>query len=78
MDLNQLYFDHQLQLMEAERAGTVGRRQAHEVAASHIAYRIGGMQRALGAPAARSWDALAAFGEGSLASPKRHLREYAS
>ena len=67
MDLNQLYSEHQFLLMKAGRAGSVVRRRAHEVAASHIAGRIGCMQRALGASGARGWDVLAASGEGALA-----------
>jgi hypothetical protein len=76
VDLNQLYFDHQVLLMQATRARTNALRQLHEVAATHVAGRIGCMQRALGATAGRGWDTLAAT-EGSLASPERHLRGYA-
>jgi hypothetical protein len=78
MDLNQLYFNHQVLLMEADRASTEGLRQLHEVAASHIAGRIGCMQRSLGAAGACAWDLLAVTPAGSLASPRRLLEGYAS
>ena len=76
MDLNQLYFDHQVLLMQATRARTHALRHCHEVAATHVAGRIGCMQRALGAHAARGWDTLAAT-HGSLAAAERHLQGYA-
>ena len=78
MDLNQLYSDHQVLLMKADRAANDDGRLVFEVAASHLAGRIGCMQRALGAAGARGWDALAAIGEDSLASHGRHLRGYAA
>lgn len=58
MDLNQLYFDHQVLLIRADNAST--RRTQHEslLDAGLIAARIGCRQHALGASAARSWDAL--------------------
>jgi hypothetical protein len=59
MDLNQLYFDHQLLLMKADRAGTAHLRRRHEVAASTVAGRIGSLQTRLGASGAPAWDALA-------------------
>ena len=77
MDLNQLYSDHQVLLMKADRAANDDGRLAFEVAASHLAGRIGCMQRALGAPGAQGWDALAVGREGSLALPERHLAGYA-
>ena len=77
MDFNQLYSDHQALLMKAARAPTLSRRRALEVSASHIAGRIGCMQRAVGASAAPAWDVLAAGTEGSLASPERHLQGHA-
>ncbi len=77
MDLNQLYFDHQVLLIKAARADTRGTRHEHEVSASHVAGRIGCMQRALGAAAARSWEMLAVADGGSLAAPHRHQQGYA-
>lgn len=78
MDLNQLYFDHQLLLIRASRAVSCGAREEHEVTASHVAGRIGCMQRALGAAAAPIWEALAIARECSLAGPVRHQQGYAS
>lgn len=78
MDLNQLYFDHQLLLIKALRAPSGGAQHEHEVSASHIAGRIGCMQRALGAAAAPTWEALAAIDLGSLAAPARHHQGYVS
>ena len=77
MDLNQLYFDHQVLLIKAARADTCAARHEHEVSASHVAGRIGCMQRAVGASAAPAWDVLAAGSEASLASPERHLQGHA-
>ena len=78
MDFNRLYSDHQILLMQAERAPSEAMRHVHEVAATHIAGRIGCMQRALGADAASAWDSLAAPTADSLASPGRHTQGYAS
>jgi hypothetical protein len=61
VDLNRLYFDHQLLLMEAERANCPDLRQLHRNGAALIAGRIGCMQRALGAKAARGWARTAAL-----------------
>ncbi len=60
MDLNQLYFDHQLLLMKAAGAASDSVRHEHEAVASRVAGRIGRTQRALGAPAAPVWEGLAA------------------
>ena len=68
MDFNQLYFAHQLLLIKAGRARSGVRRDALEVAASHVAGRIGSMQ---GASAARQWTGLAGAGDDSLTSPGR-------
>lgn len=78
MDLNQLYFDHQLLLMKASQATSAGVRQEHEIDASHVAGRIGCMQRAIGAAAAPIWEALAVVNGGSLAAQLRHHQGYAS
>jgi len=60
MDLNQLYFDHQIAVMRTRTALSCERRGDRQFDASLIAGRIGCMQRALGAPAAPGWEALAA------------------
>lgn len=73
MDLNQLYFEHQLLLM---RATCGAQHEKHEVAASLIAGRIGCMQRALGAAAAPVWEGLAVVNSHSLAAPTRHHQGY--
>jgi len=77
MDLNRLYSDHQILLIEAARAPSEGVRRVHAAAATHIAERIGGVQRALGAAAASSWETLAAPARSSLASPGRATPGYA-
>ena len=61
MDLNQLYFDHQLLLIQAQRATSPERRHLHRQGAALIAGRIGCMQGAMGARAARGWADAAAF-----------------
>lgn len=78
MDLNQLYFDHQILLMKADGVPEGDTRDLHEIGASQIAGRIGCMQRALGARAASVWEALAAIEEHSLASPARHQQGFAA
>lgn len=78
MDLNQLYFDHQLLLIKALRSDSAGARHEHEVGASHVAGRIGCMQRSLGAAAAPVWETLAIIGKRSLAAPLRHQQGYIS
>ena len=78
MDLNRLYSDHQILLMQADRAPSEGLRRMHSVAASHLAGRIGCMQRTLGATAASAWETLAAPAESSLALPGRGTLGYAS
>lgn len=61
VDLNQLYFDHQILLMKAHKARSPGGRRGFEAAASCVAGRIGGLQGTLGAAAAPAWRALAAL-----------------
>lgn len=56
MDLNCLYFRHQLSLMRAARSETCDGRRRHASRASHIAGRISSVQQTLGAPAARGWE----------------------
>ena len=55
LDLNQLYFDHQVSLIQAQGAATPEVRQGHESAALRIAKRIGSEQRRLGAGASCAW-----------------------
>ena len=77
MDLNQLYFDHQLLLIRAKGAASCVVRHEHEAGASRIARRIGRMQRRLGAAAASKWEELAAVEACSLAPPFRHQQGHA-
>ena len=55
MDLNQLYFDHQITLIRADGATTPEARRDHETDAAQIAGRIGLRQARLGAAAACAW-----------------------
>jgi hypothetical protein len=59
LDLNQLYFEHQLSLMRASQAPAGALRLRHEFAASVTAGRVGCIQRAARAPAADGWEAMA-------------------
>ena len=68
MDLNQLYFDHQITVMRAGKALSGEHRLDRQFEASLIAGRIGCMQRALGAGAARGWETLTASDGGDIAS----------
>lgn len=56
MDLNQLYFDHQISLMRAAAAFDGRIRAAQESNALNIAARIEHHLRSLGARAARRWE----------------------
>jgi hypothetical protein len=56
MDLNQLYFDHQISLMRIDGARSDADRQDHRRAAAAIAERIRGKLRATGAAALREWE----------------------
>jgi hypothetical protein len=60
MDMNQLYFDHQLLRMQADRAPSPETTALHNRGAALVAGRIGCMQRAIGAYAAPNWTAIAA------------------
>lgn len=51
MDLNQLYFDHQVLLIRAQDAPTLGLRHRHKVAAALVDGRIRRRQAKLGATA---------------------------
>jgi hypothetical protein len=59
MDLNQLYFEHQSQMMKAGSASLAEVRELHERNADILADRIGQMQHVMGAAAAASWTAIA-------------------
>ena len=74
MDLNKLYFEHQIALMRACTAGSGEVRRDLQFDASLIAGRIGCMQRSLGAGAARSWETLAAPDPAELAGRSLGLR----
>ena len=70
MDLNQLYFDHQLAVMRTGTASSCELRRDRQFDASLIAGRIGSMQGALGARAAPGWETLAtAPGTGLTSRP---------
>jgi len=55
VDLNQLYFDHQILLIQADGAASTAARRGHEAAAAQVAERIGQRQVRLGAAAACAW-----------------------
>jgi hypothetical protein len=59
VDINRLYFDYQVTLMQADRSETCAVRRDHMLRASRIASRIGSAQRMLGAKAASAWEFLA-------------------
>ena len=61
MDLNQLYYDHQMLLMRALRAAPGEARQMLETGARRLACHISSIQRRSGAAAAASWETLAAL-----------------
>jgi hypothetical protein len=56
MDLNQLYYDHQILLMRAAKAPNGTDKAAHRANAATIARTITGMHRASGARAMQSWE----------------------
>lgn len=60
MDLNQLYFDHQILLMKAARSPVSGDAALHLCKAAQIAGQIRGLQRARGADAEAYWNRPAA------------------
>ena len=59
MDINRLYFDHQLSLIKVMEAATPDLRHGHESEAARIAGCIGHKQTKLGAAAACAWMARA-------------------
>ena len=71
MDLNQLYFDHQLSAMRAARLPTALLRREAKHAASAIAGQIEHIQRAMGALAAPGWKRLAHADEGRFSEKAR-------
>jgi hypothetical protein len=74
MDLNELYFEHQLAVMRADGAWSHEFRRDRRFDASVIAGRIGCMQRALRAGAAPAWEALAARDAADLPTRSLTLR----
>ncbi len=68
MDLNQLYFDHQVLIMRAGNAEPGDTRWLHETGARRVAGRISSIQRRSGAPAATGWERLAAVPGAALCS----------
>lgn len=56
MDLNQLYFDHQISLMRADNSGNLGIRDAHLNNAAVTAQHIEFFQRSRNAPAFSGWE----------------------
>jgi hypothetical protein len=59
MDLNDLYFRHQISVMRARSAPDDGARGGHQVRADELADKIGHWQRRAGAGAAAMWSSLA-------------------
>lgn len=57
MNLNQLYFRHQLLLIRADQSASADSRRLRRAAAARIACRIGSVQRKLGAAGAPAWEA---------------------
>lgn len=55
MDLNDLYFRHQISLMRAKSSGDDCARGKHQVNADELASRIGHWQTRVGAGAASMW-----------------------
>lgn len=56
MDLNRLYFDHQILLMRADATGSAQLRLIHGRNAAIIARSIRRIHRASGAAALRNWN----------------------
>jgi hypothetical protein len=56
MDLNDLYFRHQISLMRASEASGAALRAGHRAKADDLAREIGRWQRLIGAAAASQWD----------------------
>lgn len=75
MDLNQLYFDHQILRMRADRAPSPETMALHNRGAARVAGRIGCIQRAVGAHAAAHWSAIAASNPDNAGCPQPHLSD---
>lgn len=73
MDLNQLYFDHQVLLMQAQSEPCADRRRLHRNGAALVAGRIGCMQVAMGARAAQGWAVAAATNSDCTGLPPAQL-----
>lgn len=58
MDLNDLYFRHQISLMRAKAAPDDRARGTHQGLADELAQRIGAWQQRAGATAASMWNAV--------------------
>jgi hypothetical protein len=63
VDLNKLYFDHQLLLMKVRQAPTWHKQSQHFARALHLAASIGRVQRDLGATAASGWETASVAGD---------------
>ena len=57
MDLNRLYFDHQISLMRASLASDCVTRNLHDANARAIAREVAQHQKAAGAGGAARWEA---------------------
>jgi hypothetical protein len=68
MDLNKLYFDHQVLVVRARHAAPGKARSSYETGARRVADSIGSIQRLSGAPAAMGWELLAALPGAALCS----------
>jgi len=62
MDLNKLYFRHQLSVMRAAATQNLSHRADHLAAAETLAGRIACIQQRTGAVAAQGWAAIATPG----------------
>jgi hypothetical protein len=67
LDLNDLYFRHQLSVMKAGSASDEQARGMHLVRADELAHLIGTWQRRVGAGAASMWSACKAAAQRDIA-----------
>jgi len=67
MDLNDLYFRHQLSVMRAGSASDEQARGRHQIRADELAHLIGTWQRRVGAGAASMWSACKASAHRDIA-----------
>jgi len=56
MDINDLYFRHQISVMRAKAASDDAMRGTHQRSADELAHRIGHWQQRVGAGAASMWN----------------------